>query len=156
MTKKPINSKKLDFTKMKIFFIKISNFLSLLFEKLGYFLTHNIFVYVYPKKVRLFGIKFNITRSRRDAYYGYMFILLWLIGFLIFTLYPMFYSFYLSLHEAYYNLQEGITSIYIGFENLLIMLHGFSTNIRNKELLTNQPNTYNSNHQVHEPENSFK
>ncbi len=37
MTKKPINSKKLDFTKMKIFFIKISNFLSLLFEKLGYF-----------------------------------------------------------------------------------------------------------------------
>ena len=119
MTKKPINSKKLDFTKMKIFFIKISNFLSLLFEKLGYFLTHNIFVYVYPKKVRLFGIKFNITRSRRDAYYGYMFILLWLIGFLIFTLYPMFYSFYLSLHEAYYNLQEGITSTYIGFENYL-------------------------------------
>ena len=70
MTKKPINSKKIDFTKMKIFFIKISNFVSLLFEKLGYFLTHNIFVYVYPKKVRLFGIKFNITRSRRDAYYG--------------------------------------------------------------------------------------
>jgi len=69
---------------MKIFFSKISNFLSLLFEKLGYFLTHNIFVYVYPKKVRLFGIKFNITRSRRDAYYGYMFILLWLIGFLVF------------------------------------------------------------------------
>jgi ABC-type sugar transport system permease subunit len=31
----------------------------------------------------------------------------------------MFYSFYLSLHEAYYNLQEGITSTYIGFENYL-------------------------------------
>jgi ABC-type sugar transport system permease subunit len=86
-------------------------------SKAGYALMHNPVIYLKAKSVRIIGIHFKITRSRRDAYYGYVFISLWLIGFVIFTLYPMGYAFYLSLHEAYYNLQDGITTTYVGFDN---------------------------------------
>jgi ABC-type sugar transport system permease subunit len=67
--------------------------------------------------LRLFGIKIKVTRKRRDAFYGYMFISLWLIGLFIFTLYPMIYALYLSFFEAYYNLQTGITTTFVGFDN---------------------------------------
>ncbi|MGA0351485.1 MAG: carbohydrate ABC transporter permease [Acholeplasmataceae bacterium] len=104
------------FVKIGAFWMKrIDPFLS----KVGYALMHNPIIYLKAKDIRIFGIHFKITRARRDAYYGYMFILLWLIGFFIFTLYPMGYAFYLSLHEAYYNLQEGITTTYVGFDNYL-------------------------------------
>jgi ABC-type sugar transport system permease subunit len=45
-----------------------------------------------------------------------------LIGISFFTLYPLFYSLYLSFHEAYYNLQDGITTTYIGFNNYINIL----------------------------------
>ena len=68
----------------------------------------------------LFGfIKIKITRRRREAFYGYMFILLWIFGYLIFTLYPMFYSLFLSFNEAYYSLETGVATTFIGFTNYL-------------------------------------
>lgn len=107
------------FSKIGAFWVnKIDPMLS----RLGHILTHNPVIYIKQKDIRLFGIHFKITRARRDAYYGYMFIFLWLIGFLVFTLYPMGYAFYLSLHEAYYNLQEGITTSYVGFDNYFNIL----------------------------------
>ncbi|MGB0345738.1 MAG: carbohydrate ABC transporter permease [Acholeplasmataceae bacterium] len=92
---------------------KIDPFIS----KIGYALTHNPLIRMDDLTLRLFGIKIKVTRKRRDAFYGYMFISLWLIGLLIFTLYPMIYALYLSFFEAYYNLQTGITTTFVGFEN---------------------------------------
>ena len=43
-------------------------------------------------------------------------------GFAIFTLYPLIYSFYLSFHNAYYNLQTGVVTTYVGFNNYLNIL----------------------------------
>ena len=61
----------------------------------------------------------GMTRKQRESFWGYAFIMLWVVGFLIFTLYPMFYSLYLSFHEAYYNLETGIKTTYVGFLNYL-------------------------------------
>lgn len=61
----------------------------------------------------------GLTRKQREASWGYAFIMLWIIGFSVFTLYPMFYSLYLSFNEAYYNLQTGVTTAPIGFRNYL-------------------------------------
>lgn len=86
-------------------------------SKIGYALTHNPIIRLEDLSLKLFGIKIKVTRKRRDAFYGYMFISLWLIGLFIFTLYPMIYALYLSFFEAYYNLQTGITTTFVGFDN---------------------------------------
>jgi ABC-type sugar transport system permease subunit len=91
-------------------------------SKIGYALTHNPIIKVDDLTVKLIGIDIKITRKRRDAFYGYTFISLWLIGLLIFTLYPMLYALYLSFFEAYYNLQTGITTSFVGFENYFNIL----------------------------------
>lgn len=101
--------------------IKIKGFYDAKIEpilaKIGYAFTHNPILHMEDLSLKFVGIRIQITRKRRDAFYGYMFISLWLIGLLIFTLYPMFYALYLSFFEAYYNLQTGITTSFIGFEN---------------------------------------
>ena len=93
---------------------------SIVFDKIGHFLLNNFIVRKVGLKLVIFGfIKITVTRKRREAFYGYMFILIWLFGFAIFTLYPMFYSLYLSTQEAYYSLQDGITTTAVGFQNYL-------------------------------------
>ena len=83
------------------------------------------FVYKYivrteGQKLILFSfIKIKITRKNREAFYGLLFISLWIVGYLIFTLYPMFYSLYLSFQTAYYNLQTGLVTTFVGFQNYL-------------------------------------
>lgn len=100
--------------KIKAFYdAKIDPILS----KIGYALTHNPMIRVDDLTVKIIGLNIKITRKRRDAFYGYTFISLWLVGLLIFTLYPMLYALYLSFFEAYYNLQTGITTSFVGFEN---------------------------------------
>lgn len=101
---------------------KISSFytykVSVVFEKIGHALTHNFIIRKSGLRLTILGfIKLRITRKNREAFYGLMFVLLWILGFLVFTLYPMFYSLYLSFHEAYYSLQDGITTAYVGFQN---------------------------------------
>lgn len=47
---------------------------------------------------------------------GYLFILSWVIGFAVFTAYPIFYSLYLSFFNVTIT-SEGIATKYINFEN---------------------------------------
>ncbi|MCD4826334.1 MAG: sugar ABC transporter permease [Acholeplasmataceae bacterium] len=94
--------------------------LSKLIDKTKYILEHNFLIRREGLTLTLFSfLKINVTRKRREAFYGITFIMLWIIGFLIFTLYPMFYSLYLSLNEAYYSLETGVETTFIGFTNYL-------------------------------------
>lgn len=91
-----------------------------LLTKILYLLSHNVILNITNLHVILFGfIKIKITRRRREYFYGYMFISLWLIGLIGLTLYPLFYSLYLSFTTSYYNLETGITSTWVGFQNYL-------------------------------------
>ncbi|BCR35796.1 carbohydrate ABC transporter permease [Mariniplasma anaerobium] len=120
---------------MKNILKSIAQFLNKFFEKIGNFYTHKVskgidkakFILEHNFLIRREGLtltlfsflKINVTRKRREAFYGIMFIMLWIIGFLIFTLYPMFYSLYLSFNEAYYSLETGVETTFIGFTNYL-------------------------------------
>ncbi len=91
-----------------------------LLDRFFYRLSHNVVYREIGNTIKIFSlVTIRITRKRRHAFYGYLFILIWLIGISIFTLYPLVYSFYLSFHEAYYNLQEGVITTFIGFTNYL-------------------------------------
>src|SRR5690606_2865887 len=86
-------------------------------SKVGDFLMHNWILDVNSATIRFLGIKFKNTRRGRDIFYGFLFISLWLIGFLVFTLYPLFYSLYLSFTVSYFHTSTGITSIPTGVTN---------------------------------------
>ncbi|WP_438348050.1 carbohydrate ABC transporter permease [Paenibacillus sp. FA6] len=60
--------------------------------------------------------KIKITNKRRKQIIGLTFISPWIVGFLIFTLYPMVHSMYLSFHQVKIT-PVGIKTIYIGLEN---------------------------------------
>ncbi|PKK98293.1 MAG: sugar ABC transporter permease [Tenericutes bacterium HGW-Tenericutes-2] len=99
------------------FYVRV---VSPILSKMAYASNHNFVIRRHLNTLRLFSfINITVTRKRRESFYGYMFIMLWLIGYLIFTLYPMFYSLYLSFHTAYYNLETGIVTTWIGFNNYL-------------------------------------
>jgi ABC-type sugar transport system permease subunit len=69
--------------------------------KFFHILTHNPVLNVTHSYVILFKrVKFKITNKRRSAFLGYSFILIWLIGYAIFSLYPVFYSLYLSFFKV--------------------------------------------------------
>ncbi|MDY0277872.1 MAG: sugar ABC transporter permease [Acholeplasma sp.] len=94
--------------------------ISPILNKIGYKLTHNIIIHVSHSEVVFFSkFKMKMTRKRRSAFYGFLFISLWLIGYLIFSLYPVIHSLFLSLTRAFYNIQTGIQTEYIGFVNYL-------------------------------------
>jgi ABC-type sugar transport system permease subunit len=102
---------------------KVTTFIKDLLKKVDkyYLILQKLYLkHVSPIIEKVFSfLKIKVTRKRREALFGYIFVLLWIVGFLVFTLYPMFYSFYLSLHQAYYSLTEGVTTTYIGFTNYL-------------------------------------
>jgi ABC-type sugar transport system permease subunit len=98
--------------------VKISEFLNKVLAPFRFILK--FIVRKEGQKLILFSfIKIKITRKNREAFYGLLFISLWIVGYLIFTLYPMFYSLYLSFQTAYYNLQTGLITTYVGFQNYL-------------------------------------
>jgi ABC-type sugar transport system permease subunit len=89
-------------------------------DRIFYRLRHNVIYREDGNTLHFFKvIRLKVTRKRRHAFYGYLFISFWLIGITVFTLYPLFYSFYLSFHEAYYSLENGVTTTYIGFTNYI-------------------------------------
>lgn len=57
----------------------------------------------------------------RKKYMGYLFISPWIIGFLVFTLYPVGHSFFLSFQNVKLT-TEGIATTYIGLENYISAL----------------------------------
>lgn len=90
------------------------------YDKIKHALRHNVIVRIEGQRLTLFSfLTITITRRRREGFYGYVFIMLWLLGFLVFTLYPMFFSLFLSFNHAYYSLQTGVVSEFIGFDNYL-------------------------------------
>ena len=60
--------------------------------------------------------KFRLTFKQRESVLGYMFISLWIIGFFVFTFYPVIYSFFLSLNRVTIP-TTGIDLEFIGFAN---------------------------------------
>lgn len=60
--------------------------------------------------------KLKISNKRRKAVIGVAFVSPWIVGFLIFTLYPMLYSLFLSFHQVKIT-PVGVKTKYIGFDN---------------------------------------
>ncbi|MDF2542333.1 MAG: transporter permease [Herbinix sp.] len=59
--------------------------------------------------------------EKRKAFYGYLFTLPWLIGFLSFTLYPLASSLHMSLNKVQIS-AEGINTTFVGTGNLIYAL----------------------------------
>ncbi|OME76528.1 ABC transporter permease [Paenibacillus sp. FSL A5-0031] len=57
-----------------------------------------------------------MTNKRRKAIIGLAFVSPWIVGFFVFTLYPMLYSLFLSFHQVKIT-PVGVKTKYIGFEN---------------------------------------
>jgi len=89
------------------------------YSKVMNYLTHNFVLNVTATDVILFkSLKIKITNKRRESIVGYLFISLWLIGFIIFMAYPLIYSLFLSFQQAFFNLETGIVTEFIGLKNL--------------------------------------
>ena len=66
---------------------------------------------------------FKMTKRRRTALIGYSFLSLWIIGFLLFTLYPVILSGVISLSE----LDMGLNGIEYKFTGLRFFKSPFIT-----------------------------
>ncbi len=58
----------------------------------------------------------KLTRSARDNIRGWMFVSVWVIGFLIFTIYPIFRTIKMSFDSVRIS-AEGLVTEFLGFEN---------------------------------------
>ncbi|MFW5894557.1 MAG: carbohydrate ABC transporter permease [Bacillota bacterium] len=86
-------------------------------KKFGHRLTHNKVIMKHPTKVVFFSkFTYRITHQRREHMIGIAFILIWMVGYLIFTLYPVFYSLYLSFFKVTQD-QQSLSLDFRGFEN---------------------------------------
>ena len=95
----------------------LSKYVGTYLAKAGHALTHNALLHVSHSHVTFFKkAKMKITTKRRDGFLGYMFIGIWIIGFLVFSLYPVFYSLYLSFFKVTLD-GADIKLRYLGFEN---------------------------------------
>jgi len=61
-------------------------------------------------------LKKRVTLRQRQNLLGFAFTMPWVIGFLIFAVYPILYSFYLSLHQVSIT-AHGMKLSYLGFKN---------------------------------------
>jgi ABC-type sugar transport system permease subunit len=53
----------------------------------------------------------RLTRKQREYLHGFTFISLWLVGYLVFTFYPMIKSLYLTFTKSFYNINRGIYQV---------------------------------------------
>ena len=58
----------------------------------------------------------EMTHGTREALYGYSFVMIWVIGFALFTLVPLFQTFYYSLNKVTVT-AEGIDLVFVKWEN---------------------------------------
>ena len=63
-----------------------------------------------------------MTQKLRNALYGYMFISVWLVGFLLLTLIPMIRSLIFSLSDVSITGAQGIVTYPVGFDNFVEIL----------------------------------
>lgn len=80
-------------------------------------LVHNKILRMSFTHITFFNkLKIKITNQRRQTSLGYLFILLWIFGFVIFAAYPVFYSLYLTLFKV--RLDAGSLQLaWVGFGN---------------------------------------
>jgi len=106
---------------MKKLLTRVSDFFTYkvgpVMDKVKHALTHNFILRYTNSHVVVFSfIKIKTTNKRREAVTGLTFILIWIVGYLIFSLYPVFYSLYLSLFKVKLDGQD-LSLLYLGFEN---------------------------------------
>jgi len=78
---------------------------------------HNKFIYMSYTHIELFEhFKIKRTNKRRQAVAGLSFIFIWIVGYLIFSLYPVFNSFYLSFFKVTQAI-DGIGTEFVWFNN---------------------------------------
>src|SRR5690606_8917261 len=70
-------------------------------------------------------IKIRITHSRREAFIGYIFIGIWIIGFLWLTVYPLFMSLIYSFANVTIPGGQGVRIEFNGFQNYIDILNDF-------------------------------
>jgi ABC-type sugar transport system permease subunit len=58
----------------------------------------------------------ELTHSTREALYGYSFVLIWIIGFLLFTLIPLAQTFFYSMNRVTVS-ATGINLVFVSWEN---------------------------------------
>ncbi|MFD0717505.1 carbohydrate ABC transporter permease [Paenibacillus sp. GCM10027626] len=58
----------------------------------------------------------RLIRKKREMFTGYMFILPWLIGFLLFMAYPIYFSLNMSFHKVWIT-SDGIKKEFVGWDN---------------------------------------
>lgn len=58
----------------------------------------------------------KMTNRKREAFTGLAFVAVWIVGFLLFTLYPLIQTFWLSLNRVK-NSAEGLKTEFMGFKN---------------------------------------
>lgn len=82
-----------------------------------YHLTHNPVLRVSTQEVMIAKvIKIRVTNKRREAWIGFSFIFLWMVGFSIFTLYPVFNSLYLSFFKVRLD-GADLQTVFVGIDN---------------------------------------
>lgn len=64
-------------------------------------------------------VKIRVTNKKRETFYGYLFISIWVIGFLFLTVYPLFMSFIFSLNKVTITGSEGIKMTFSGIKNYI-------------------------------------
>ncbi len=106
---------------MKSFFQQVGKFLhqkiSPIFDNIGHTLTNNFIIRTRNGCLVLFSfINIKIKNRRREAMAGFAFVFIWIIGYLIFSLYPVFYSLYLSLFKVRLDGQD-IRLAFVAFNN---------------------------------------
>jgi len=57
-----------------------------------------------------------MKKKTRRAITGYIFVMPWLIGFILLTIYPLFYSLFLSFQDVNFSV-EGIKTTFVGFKH---------------------------------------
>ena len=60
----------------------------------------------------------KLTRTARENVRGWMFVSLWVIGFLIFTIYPIFSTIQMSFNKVI-NSANGLRMELVGFKNYM-------------------------------------
>ena len=86
---------------IKEFFAKVFHKIGDVLDKVTHFLGHNWVFRGDHEYWTFFGkLKVRVTNKRRQAVIGLSFIFIWIVGYLIFALYPMVYSLYLSFFKV--------------------------------------------------------
>lgn len=65
----------------------------------------------------MIGKSSRMTLKRRSMLTGLGFVSIWIVGFCVFTLYPLVYTFFLSFNQVRVTASEGIQTEFLGWEN---------------------------------------